>query len=227
MAVLALMVSLLAGLGPAQGVERAATRPAGTTTLLAVQPGRAVWLRSAPGGARLARVVAATEFGSPTVLAVLGVRGAWVRVSSPAVANASAWVRVGPALRRGSTRYSVRVDLSARRATVRRAGRLVRRVAVAIGAPSSPTPTGTFQITDRLPGERFSPVYGCCILALSGRQPHPPPGWSGGDRLALHGTPDGLPAAGWSPPAACARVSRIHNRIVWYGPGRWRPPSCP
>src|ERR687895_698894 len=32
--------------------------------------------------------------------------------------------------------------------------------------------------------------YGCCVIALSGRQPRIPPGWTGGARLALHGTAD-------------------------------------
>jgi hypothetical protein len=39
-------------------------------------------------------------------------------------------------------------------------------------------------ITDKVTGDA---VYGCCILALSGHQPHPPPGWNGGTRLAIHG----------------------------------------
>ena len=38
-------------------------------------------------------------------------------------------------------------------------------------------------------GVEFGSYYGCCILALSGRQPNLPQGWSGGDRLAIHGSP--------------------------------------
>ncbi len=30
--------------------------------------------------------------------------------------------------------------------------------------------------------------YGCCALALTGRQPNVPQGWTGGDRIAIHGT---------------------------------------
>src|SRR5918992_817506 len=44
--------------------------------------------------------------------------------------------------------------------------------------------------TDKLPGARYSSVYGCCILALSGTQPNLPRGWTGGNRLAIHGTPE-------------------------------------
>jgi lipoprotein-anchoring transpeptidase ErfK/SrfK len=60
---------------------------------------------------------------------------------------------------------------------------------VGSGAPDTSTPTGDFYVTDKLPGPDFGPSYGCCILALSGRQPNLPEGWSGGDRLAIHGSP--------------------------------------
>jgi len=59
---------------------------------------------------------------------------------------------------------------------------------VAVGAPVSPTPTGRFQVTDKLNGPRFGASYGCCIMALSTDQPHPPPGWTGMARMAVHGT---------------------------------------
>jgi lipoprotein-anchoring transpeptidase ErfK/SrfK len=64
----------------------------------------------------------------------------------------------------------------------------VRRISVAIGAAETPTPPGDFYVTDKLEGGDFGPYYGCCILALSGRQPNLPRGWSGGDRLAIHGS---------------------------------------
>lgn len=38
-------------------------------------------------------------------------------------------------------------------------------------------------------GRAASP-YGCCVLALTGRQPNVPQGWKGGNRLAIHGTPN-------------------------------------
>ena len=52
----------------------------------------------------------------------------------------------------------------------------MRRIPVAVGAPGSPTPTGRFAIAEKLTGP-FGPAYGCCILALTARQPHLPPGW--------------------------------------------------
>ena len=58
-----------------------------------------------------------------------------------------------------------------------------------MGAPDTPTPPGEYYVTDKLRGADFGPFYGCCILALSGHQPDLPEGWSGGDRLAIHGSP--------------------------------------
>jgi lipoprotein-anchoring transpeptidase ErfK/SrfK len=61
----------------------------------------------------------------------------------------------------------------------------LRRIGVAIGAPATPTPQGRFAVTDKL--SNFWPsLYGCCAIALSGRQTRPTPGWSGGNRLAIH-----------------------------------------
>ena len=86
--------------------------------------------------------------------------------------------------------YRLDVDLSARRIVVRREGRVVRRIRVAIGKPSTSTPVGRFAVTDTLRIGKSSPEYGCCAVALTGRQPNLPQGWTVSDRLAIHGTPD-------------------------------------
>jgi lipoprotein-anchoring transpeptidase ErfK/SrfK len=63
----------------------------------------------------------------------------------------------------------------------------VRTLRVAIGAPATPTPPGTYAVTDKLGGRAFGGSYGCCILALSGHQPRVRTGPIDG-RLAIHGT---------------------------------------
>ena len=65
----------------------------------------------------------------------------------------------------------------------------MRTIPVGIGAPGTTTPIGRFAVTDKLNGANYSPVYGCCILALSAHQTHLPSGWTGGDRIAIHGGP--------------------------------------
>ena len=154
-----------------------------------VPVGETIALRQRPGGRILARVGDRTEFGSVQTLGVALKRGPWLAVRSPALGNTRlGWVD-GRRLRLLHRSVWIDVDLSARTLSLVERGTIYRRDAVGIGATDTPTPTGTFYVTDKLPGPRFGPYYGCCILALSGRQPHLPHGWSGGDRLAIHGTP--------------------------------------
>lgn len=156
-----------------------------------VAVGDRIALRARPGGRILARVGGRTEFGSPQTLDVALRKGEWLAVRSPALENDQlGWVNTKNAhvrlLRREA---SLEVDLSARTLRLIERGVVRRQDAVGIGAPDTPTPTGAYYVTDKLPGPRFGSFYGCCILALSGRQPNLPEGWSGGDRLAIHGTP--------------------------------------
>jgi L,D-transpeptidase catalytic domain len=147
-------------------------------------------LRAAPGGRVVARVGARTEFGSDRVLAVTGRRGGWLRVLAAERPNgAAAWVPAR-AVRLGAVDVSLHVDRSARVLTVRRGGRVVHRMPVAVGRPGTPTPTGRFAVTDRLRTSSAGSPYGCCAFALSGHQTRLQPGWPGGDRLAIHGTPN-------------------------------------
>jgi hypothetical protein len=195
-----LIVSLLSASAPAP-----ATEP--EFAVARVQPGQTVVLRDQPGGQPLGEISARTEFGSPQVLAIVRRRGRWLGVISPALGNGRlAWV---DAQQRkvlvARTQTSLEVDLSERELQVRRRGSVVRRFTVDVGAASSPTPTGRFSITDKLPGPSFGAAYGCCILALSGRQPRLPPGWRGGDRLAIHGTPGAV--SGRAASGGCLRAS--------------------
>lgn len=143
-----------------------------------------------PAGSVLARVGSRTEFGSARAYGVVKRRGHWAAVTDPSLGNGRlGWIDTragGVAVAR--TRLQVEVDLSRRSLTVRRGSQLIRSSRVGIGRPGSTTPTGRFAITDKLDGPSYSASYGCCILALSAKQPHLPAGWSGGDRIAIHGT---------------------------------------
>src|ERR1044072_2073948 len=171
--------------------------------------GSRVALHAAPGSARVLAVVnSRTEFSSPMTLPVVAFRGRCVEVVSaalpnhvhggpvplPVVAFRGRWLEVISTALPNNVHGFVRVartwlrhdpvaidvDLSARRLRVWRDGVVERRVDVAIGAPSSPTPIGQFAVTDELTG--LNPAaYGCCILALSGDQTRLPSGWPRGD----------------------------------------------
>jgi lipoprotein-anchoring transpeptidase ErfK/SrfK len=81
------------------------------------------------------------------------------------------------------------VDRSRRRLELRRGGRTLRRLPVAVGRPGTPTPLGRFAVTDKLRTGRPDSPYGCCAVALTGHQTKLLRGWPGGDRLAVHATP--------------------------------------
>jgi lipoprotein-anchoring transpeptidase ErfK/SrfK len=146
-----------------------------------------VALRAAPGSSRvLALAPRNTEFGSRTTFAVTGIRGRWAEVISPLLGNDERGFVRRSEVKLNRVRVAIDVDLSARRLRVWRGGVILRRVEVAVGAAGSPTPIGRFAVTDQLTGFNTS-AYGCCILALSGHQTNLPSGWTGGDRLAIHG----------------------------------------
>jgi hypothetical protein len=166
-------------------------RPKPAHLIAQVRPGHALALRSRPFGPVLARVGSRTEFGSPRALSVISKKsGRWLGVTEAGVGhNKLVWVDAkSSGLRYVSTRLELDVDLSARTLVVRRNGAIVRRLSIGVGRTGSPTPTGRFAVTDKLAGAAYSASYGCCILALSATQPHLPAGWSGGNRIAIHGT---------------------------------------
>ena len=158
--------------------SHAAAPPNGATAALAARPLHgSVILRAAPGGRALVRVGPRGPLGGPLVFGVVGVRGSWVEVTAEALPNGRhGWARFGRDVSVQPVEWTLRASLSRRELSVLRDGQLVRTIPVGIGAPGSPTPTGNFAVAEKVTGP-FGPAYGCCILALTARQPHLPPGW--------------------------------------------------
>ena len=172
-------------------------------------------LRARPGGRVVARAGSSTEFGDQRVLSIARRHGPWLGVVATELPNGElAWVhRKNSGLDFRRTRYSLHADLSGRWVELRRGGRRIRRISVAIGRPGSETPTGRFAVTDKLDGSAYGPYYGCCILALNGHQPNLPPGWNGGNRLAIHGT-DSPGTIGAAASAGCLRAGDADLRVL-------------
>ena len=136
---------------------------------------------------------------SPRVLAVSGERDGWLRVTASELENGEhGWIRASAA-RLAATDVWIRVDRSRRELTLRRGDKVLRRLPVAVGRPGTETPLGRFAVTDLLRTRNADSPYGCCAVALSGHQTKLLPGWPGGDRLAIHATPNpetvGTPAS--------------------------------
>lgn len=149
---------------------------------------RRTQLRSQPEGKVVATLRQKTEFGSPTVLSVVGRRPGWLEVLAAELPNdRRGWIPADSA-RLGGTDFALHVDRSERRVELRRGDRVLRRFTVAVGQPGSETPLGRFAVTDRLNVTGPNSPYGCCAIAFTGHQTKLQPGWPGGDRLAVHGT---------------------------------------
>lgn len=165
-----------------------ATGPAYAVVRLA--KGAAVPVYSRPGGRLLTTLRDQTEFDSARTFSVVQARGSWFGVIAPELQNhVLGWVRYSPAaMERYWTKYSLDADLSSRSLTLSYGDNAVASYVVTVGGPGSETPTGRFAVTDGLDFGYESADYGCCAIVTSGHQPSLPPGWLGGDRIAIHGT---------------------------------------
>jgi hypothetical protein len=208
---------------PGSPVARGRVSPAAPATkarrptylILRPAPGRELSVHASPGGPVIASLGERTEFGSAQTVAVVRKRGRWFGVVTTHVPNGRlGWIdaRAG-GLRYLHTRISLVLDLSARELVLRSGRRVLRRMAVGIGRPASPTPVGRFAVTDKLSGAAFSSFYGCCILALSAHQPDLPAGWPGGDRIAIHGTNE-LGSIGGASTAGCVRADAVDLHVL-------------
>jgi L,D-transpeptidase-like protein len=160
-----------------------------------------------PGGPTMGTLSGSTPLGSASWLWAVGrsIGGAWLQVVLPWRPNGrTGWIR-RPA-HRMATSISIQVDLSERRLALDRRGRTMAAFPAGVGAAQSPTPQGRFSVTDLvLTGDPQGP-FGWFALGLSGHQPTLPPGWSGGDQLAIHGT-NNPTSIGAAVSAGCVHVS--------------------
>jgi lipoprotein-anchoring transpeptidase ErfK/SrfK len=164
--------------------------PAGSGALVA-ELKHGTQMRSAPGGGRLiTKVGTKTVFGSGQTFWVEHLSGSWLGVvSNLAGNNRVGWIPASSASL-SRVNWELKASLSKRELTVLHNGKPMEHYSIAVGAPGAPTPTGRFAVTDRLTTGNPAGPYGCCILALSAQAPHAIQDWSGGNRIAIHSTPE-------------------------------------
>lgn len=165
-----------------------------------------------PGGPPVA-VLPTTELGSPTWVPVVQKQPGWARVLLPSRPNRSTgWIHVGGGgLRNAYSAYRVRVDLSAHRLTVFDAGRRLGSWTVAVGAPSTATPTGrTFLLASRAPTR---PTYSPLILPLGTHSAGFDTFGGGPGTIALHGWSDET-VFGQEISHGCVRVPAAALRVL-------------
>jgi lipoprotein-anchoring transpeptidase ErfK/SrfK len=163
--------------------------------------------------------------GERTALPVIGhARGnggiAWLRVMLPGRPNGSSGWIVEQGTRAEATGWRIAVDLGARRVTVYRHGRAVRRFAAVVGKPSTPTPTGSFFVEETVrmgAGEPGGPY----ALALSARSDALQEFEGGPGQIALHGRENIGGVLGAAESHGCVRLATqsIDWLARWIGPG--------
>ena len=210
-ALLSVTVGTTRAVVPAGGSENAGGAPRERDGLrhLLVHVERAMAITARPGAGRTIGTMPAGSryYGIPTVAWVRDVSrdGRYGLVDVPYVGyRATGWIRLR-GLDSSHTRVSVEADLSEHSITVRRGDDVLFRAAATTGAPLSPTPVGRYYVTDRVPFPNGG-MLGTFAFGISGIQPNLPPGWGGGDQLAIHGTNDAS-SIGRSASAGCLRVS--------------------
>jgi lipoprotein-anchoring transpeptidase ErfK/SrfK len=151
----------------------------------------------------------------PTVLPVLGRGGrghSWLRVRLPGRPNSHAGWISARGTRATETEWRILVSLSARRVTVTRSGRAVRRFRAVVGKPSTPTPRGVFFVEEALALSSYE-AGGPYALATSARSNALQEFDGGPGQIALHGTDNLTGALGTAVSHGCIRLGT--HAITW------------
>lgn len=198
---------VLAGGGSGAPAERAAapastapptTAPPTTTTttpppaLVATTRVPELSVFDAPGSSRVVTSLSAkTDYLQPRTLLVVERQPGWLKALLPIRPNGSTgWVRESD-VTLSTTPYQIRVSLSEHRLVLLKDGVEVLSSGTVNGAPRTPTPPGTYYITDPV-DLRSNPngAYGAYALGISGYSEVLLTFNGGPGQLAIHGTPD-------------------------------------
>jgi lipoprotein-anchoring transpeptidase ErfK/SrfK len=161
-----------------------------------------------------------TEDGLPEVYLVLESRvddhdEVWLRIRIPQRPNGhTGWVREEQLSNLKVVTTQLTIDRSSLRATLRKAGKVIWRSPIGVGAPGTPTPGGRFWIRERLRNLGGSAVYGPWAFGTAAYSKLSD--WPGGGVVGIHGTNEpglipGRPSHGCVrvPNARISRLARI------------------
>jgi lipoprotein-anchoring transpeptidase ErfK/SrfK len=145
----------------------------------------------APNSTRVVTSLSAkTEYLQPRTLLITEQQGDWLKALLPIRPNGSTgWVRRSD-VTLGQTPFEIRVSLADHHLVLLKSGQLVLESATVIGAPRTPTPPGTYYITDPVDLRRApNGAYGAFALGISGFSDVLFEFNGGPGQLAIHGTP--------------------------------------
>jgi len=168
----------------------------GSKATYAALVSRATLIRRAPTArsAVVSRIGTSDVNGFAQVLGVVGVhrgtscRADWYRVQLPVLPNGTTgWIRPW-AIKTFRVDTRIVVDLSARTLVVYRKNKPVMSTSVAVGAPSTPTPTGRFYVDERYVLPDASGPFGPYALGISAHSDALKSVWVQDGPIGIHGT---------------------------------------
>ena len=180
---------------PPPSTTTIATAPPTTTTttpphaVSATTKGGPVQVYDLPNGAVQTTLSARTDYLQPRTFLVVEKSPDWLKVLLPMRPNNSTgWIRAAD-VNLSEVPYEIRVNLGEHMLRMFKDGQEVLSSPVVIGAPRTPTPLGTFYITDPV-DLKASPngAYGAYALGLSGYSEVLFEFNGGPGQLAVHGT---------------------------------------
>jgi L,D-transpeptidase catalytic domain len=132
-----------------------------------------------------------TSIGSPLTLLVRKTRGRWLQAYLPMRPNDSlAWVSRS-SVKVVTTSWALGVHLGSHKLIVAREDRVVRRIPIGVGRAVTPTPTGTYFITELLKQPNPNGLYGPYAFGLSAYSGVLQQfGRGGNGQVGIHGTND-------------------------------------
>lgn len=212
----ALAAVLLTGCAPAVPAAQhspKAPAPARTPVPVAVQPsagtvatatGSEIVALDAPRGAEVATFKNPIAAGSPATFLVVTQKDGWIQVKLPIRPNGSTgWVPAS-AVSLATVHYSLDVSTSARTVTLLQDGSAVRTFSAAIGTGDTPTPLGSFYLTELLAPTNAG--YGPYAYGISAFSDVLNSFGGGPGQIGMHGTDD-RSSIGQAASHGCIRLS--------------------
>jgi lipoprotein-anchoring transpeptidase ErfK/SrfK len=156
---------------------------------------------------------ARTAFGVLAVIRSRDCRPVWYRVRLPVRPNGATGYVAANAVTVRAVRTRLDIDLSKRRVSFFKDGRLVLATTAGVGAPGTPTPTGRYYVNQRLHAPDSSGPYGPGGIGISAFSPVLND-WAQGGPIAIHGTNDPS-SVGRSVSHGCIRIeNRLLRRLL-------------
>ena len=184
---------------PSTTFEPTSTSSTASTTTTTAEPEPVTWTAAkakgpvdvfqAPGDAAPFRILdERTILGTETVALILGGSNAWLEVLLPGRPNGeTGWIRAIDVEQYTVRRQAV-IDLTARTLQVLENDEVIFETSVGIGSPASPTPPGTFFVTDAVRITNPGGPWGPYAFGLSARSDSVTE-FNGGDGIiGIHGT---------------------------------------